>query len=210
MYKHFFKRLIDLLLALVLSPIAVLAVVLCAPFIHFYDRGPVFYPAKRRGKNGRIFKMLKLRTMRVNAEDIRNPDGSAYTGRNDPRVTPVGRILRRTSIDELPQIFNVLIGDMSFVGPRPHLATTDYEDLDENRKKRLTVRPGITGYSQAYFRNSITSEEKIALDCVYADRISLLFDIRILFRTAISVIEGKNVYGSEAASPPSSQHQSKK
>lgn len=205
MYKHFFKRLFDMLLALALSPFAALAVVICAPFIHFYDRGPVFYLAKRRGKNGKIFKMLKLRTMRVNAEDIRNPDGSAYTGKNDPRVTPVGRILRRTSIDELPQIFNVLIGDMSFIGPRPHLATTEYKDLDEKRKKRLTVRPGITGYSQAYFRNSITTEEKIALDCVYADRVSLLFDIRILFRTVISVIKGKNVYGSETASSAKDQ-----
>lgn len=152
--------------------------------------------------------MLKLRTMYVDSPDVRNPDGSTYSGRDDARVTPVGRVLRRLSLDELPQVFNVLRGDMSFIGPRPHLATTDYSALDEARRKRLTVRPGITGYSQAYFRNSITTEEKIKLDVVYAENVSLLFDLRILFRTVLSVIGAKNVYqtANDAAIPRKTAH----
>lgn len=194
MYKHFFKRFFDLLFALILLPIVLLTVVFTAPFIFLYDKGSIFYRAKRRGRNGTVFYMLKLRSMRVNAEEIRNSDGSVYTGRNDPRITPVGRILRRLSIDELPQILNVLKGDMSFIGPRPHLATTDYESLDERRKKRLTVRPGITGYSQSYYRNSADMDTKIDGDCYYAENLSLLLDIKIIFKTVQTVLTGKGVY----------------
>ena len=197
MYKHFFKRFFDLLFALILLPIVLLTVVFTAPFIFLYDRGSIFYRAKRRGRNGTVIYMLKLRSMRVNAEEIRNSDGSVYTGRNDPRITPVGRILRRLSIDELPQILNVLKGDMSFIGPRPHLATTDYESLDERRKKRLTVRPGITGYNQAYCRNSADMEQKIENDCYYAENLSLLLDIKIIFTTVQTVLTGKGVYGNK-------------
>lgn len=199
MYEHFFKRALDLILALLLSPFVLLAVAICALPIFLCDRGPVFYPAKRRGKNGRIFKMLKLRTMYVGAPELKNADGSTYAGRSDPRVTPVGRLLRRLSVDELPQVFNVLVGDMSFIGPRPNLATVDYEELDEKRKKRLTVRPGITGYAQAYFRNSITADEKLALDVKYAENVSFLLDLRILLRTFTAVLSGKNVYQSTDA-----------
>lgn len=197
MYKHFFKRLFDLLFAVILLPFVLISVVFTAPFIFLYDRGSIFYRAKRRGKDGRVFHMLKLRTMRVNAEEIRNPDGSVYTGKNDSRITPVGRILRRLSIDELPQILNVLKGDMSFIGPRPHLATTDYESLDERRKKRLTVRPGITGYNQAYCRNSADMEQKIENDCYYSENISLPLDIKIIFKTVQTVLTGKGVYGNK-------------
>ena len=194
MYRSFFKRLFDLIGSLILLPFFLISLVFTAPFIFLYDRGCVFYRAKRRGRNGKVFYMLKLRTMRVNAEEIRNADGSVYTGRNDPRITPVGRLLRRLSIDELPQILNVLKGDMSFIGPRPHLATTDYESLDEKRKKRLTVRPGITGYNQAYCRNSADMEQKIENDCYYAENLSLLLDIKIIFKTVQTVLTGKGVY----------------
>lgn len=194
MYRHFFKRFFDILFALILLPIVLLTVVFTAPFIFFCDRGGIFYVAKRRGRNGKVFGMLKLRSMYVNAEEIRNPDGSVYTGKNDSRVTPVGKVLRRLSVDELPQILNVLKGDMSFIGPRPHLATTDYEDLDERRKKRLTVRPGITGYSQAYYRNSADMDTKIEGDCYYAENLSLLLDIKIIFKTVGTVFSGKGVY----------------
>ncbi|MBQ9117135.1 MAG: sugar transferase [Clostridia bacterium] len=194
MYRHFFKRFFDLVFAIVLLPFALIIVGIAAPFIHFSDGGPVFYYAFRRGKNGRVFRMFKLRTMRENAEEIRDSDGSVYTGRVDSRVTRVGRVLRKLSVDELPQIFNVLRGDMSFIGPRPHLATTNYETLDEARKKRLTVRPGITGYSQAYYRNSITLDEKIKNDCYYVDNLSFVLDTKILFKTVQTVITGRNVY----------------
>ena len=194
MYKNFFKRFFDIIFALILTPAVLLVVVFTAPFIFFSDKGSIFYIAKRRGKNGKVFGMLKLRTMKTNAPEIRNSDGSVYTGNNDPRVTKVGKVLRRFSIDELPQILNVLKGDMSFIGPRPHLATTDYEGLDESRKKRLTVRPGITGYNQAYCRNSADMEQKIANDCYYAENVSLLLDIKIIFKTVQTVLTGKGVY----------------
>ena len=104
-----------------------------------------------------------------------------------------GQQIPYIGIDELPQILNVLIGDMSFVGPRPNLATGNYAEFDEVRKKRLTVRPGITGYSQAYFRNSITQDEKFANDCYYVDHLSFIFDVKILIQTVLSVVGSKNI-----------------
>ena len=198
MYKRFFKRFFDLIFAVVALPVTLVFLVFTAPFIFFEDRGTVFYRARRRGRDGRDFDMLKLRTMKMNSPEIRNPDGSVYTGRNDPRVTRVGRVLRKLSVDELPQILNVLRGDMSLIGPRPTISTVPYDTLDERRKKRLTVRPGITGYSQAFYRNSIGNEEKLEKDCYYVDNLSLALDIKILFRTVGAVLGRKSIYGSEA------------
>ena len=164
------------------------------PLIWLTDRGPTFYNAQRVGLNGKIFKMFKFRSMKVNAPDIRNTDGSTFNSSDDPRVTRIGRFMRKTSIDEIPQILNVLIGDMSFVGPRPVLPGKPYAEYDEVRRKRLTVRPGITGYSQAYFRNSVGQEEKFLQDCYYTDHVSLLFDLKILFHTAYSVLKRENVF----------------
>ena len=194
MYKLFVKRLIDIILALIAMIPAGVVMLVVAPIIYFTDRGTVFYNASRMGMNGKVFKMYKFRSMRMNAPDLRNADGSTYNGEDDPRVTKIGKIMRKTSIDELPQILNVLKGDMSIVGPRPNLATGNYAEFDEVRKKRLTVRPGITGYSQAYFRNSITQDEKFANDCYYVDNISFLMDVKIVVRTAMSVLMRKNIY----------------
>ena len=193
MYKMFFKRAIDILLSLIALPFVLLVVAIMAVFIYLEDRGPVFYNATRRGRNGKNFKMFKLRSMYVNSPDLKNADGSTFNSDKDPRVTKVGRFMRKTSVDELPQILNVLIGDMSFVGPRPTLAVTPYEDLPPINKKRLTVRPGITGYAQAYYRNSITQQEKFEYDCYYVDNVSLLLDIKILFKTAFSVLKRENI-----------------
>lgn len=197
MYRNFFKRFFDIIFSLILTPAVLLVVVFTAPFIYFTDRGSIFYIAKRRGRNGKTFGMLKLRTMKTNAPEIRNPDGSVYTGKNDPRVTKVGGFLRRFSIDELPQILNVLKGDMSFIGPRPHLATSDYDSLDDSRKLRLTVRPGITGYSQAYYRNSVDMNTKIEHDCYYAENLSFALDLKIIFKTVGTVLGGKGVNGED-------------
>ncbi len=193
MYKKFFKRFLDIILSLIALPFVGLVILIFAPIIFLTDRGPVFYNAPRRGMNGKVFKMFKLRSMKVNAPVLKNADGSTYSGDDDPRVTKIGRIMRKLSIDELPQILNVLIGDMSFVGPRPHLATGNYEEMDEMHKKRLTVRPGITGYSQAYFRNSIPREQKLINDCIYVDKISFLFDVKIMIQTVLSVLGSKNI-----------------
>lgn len=196
MYKHFFKRVLDILAALIGLPFFVLLFIIFAPIIYFTDRGPVFYNAPRLGKKGRIFRMYKFRSMKVNAPDIRNTDGSTYNGANDPRVTKIGRLMRKLSIDETPQLLNVLKGDMSLVGPRAHLVTNykGYDQLDEKRKKRIQVRPGITGYSQAYFRNSIGTEEKIENDCYYVDHMSFLLDLKVLAKTALSVLKRENIY----------------
>lgn len=193
MYKNFFKRAIDILLSLIATPFVLLVIIIMAPFIYFEDKGPVFYNATRRGRNGKTFKMFKLRSMYVNSPDLKNPDGSTFNSDKDPRVTKVGRFMRKTSVDELPQILNVLIGDMSFIGPRPTLANRPYEELSEDRKKRLTVRPGITGYAQAYYRNSITQDEKFKHDCYYVDNVSFSLDIKILFKTVFSVLKRENI-----------------
>ena len=200
MYKSFFKRFIDVVVSLVALPFFCLGFIFIAPLIYFTDRGPIFYNATRKGKNGKDFKMYKFRSMMVNAPDMRNADGSTYSGNDDPRVTKIGKILRKTSLDEIPQVLNVLMGDMSLIGPRPTLATKEYieSELDENRKKHYSVRPGITGYSQAYFRNSITQEEKFANDAFYADNVTFIFDLKILFKTITSVLGQKNINVAES------------
>lgn len=196
MVYKFFKRLFDIILSLIALPFVLLLIIIFAPIIYFTDKGPVFYNAPRLGKKGKVFKMYKLRSMKVNAPDIKNADGSTYNGDNDPRVTKVGRFMRKTSIDEFPQFLNVLKGDMSFIGPRAHLTTNykGYDLLDEPHKKRLEVRPGITGYSQAYYRNSITSDKKMENDIYYVENISLWLDIKILFKTVFSVLKRENIY----------------
>lgn len=197
MYKHFFKRVIDILGSLVALPFVLLVIAVCAPLIYFTDKGPIFYNATRRGKDGKTFTMYKLRSMYVNAPDLRNADGSTYTGKDDPRVTKIGKILRKTSLDEFPQFLNVLKGDMSLIGPRPTLATVPYEELDDIRKKRLEVRPGVTGYTQAYYRNSISQEEKFAYDAEYAETVTFWMDVKILFMTVYSVVACKNINATE-------------
>lgn len=193
MYKHFFKRLLDIIGAIIVLPFVLLVIVIFAPIIYFTDRGPVFYCGERMGKNGNVFKMFKFRSMYVNAPDIRNEDGSTFNSDKDKRVTPIGGILRKTSLDEFPQFLNVLIGDMSFIGPRPTLTTLPYEEYDEILKKRVSVRPGVTGYSQAFYRNSISQAEKYKLDCDYVDHLTFMLDVKVLFYTFYSVILRKNI-----------------
>ena len=193
MYKHFLKRIFDFVLSLICLPFLLLFFFAIAVAIKIDDRGPVFYSAKRIGKNGKLFKMIKFRSMKVNAPDIRLADGSTYNGDDDPRVTRLGKFIRKTSIDELPQILNVLVGQMSFIGPRP-----DPEDwLDkytEEERVFLTVRPGITGYSQAYYRNEADGKEKIKNDVYYAQHCTLWMDIKIFFKTIATVFKSENMY----------------
>ena len=186
-------------MSLIALPFFEIIFVILAPIIFLTDRGPVFYNAPRLGKNGKVFKMYKFRSMRVNAPDIRNKDGSTYNGEDDPRVTWIGRIMRKTSLDEVPQLLNVLNGDMSIIGPRPFVTTHyyGYDKLEPKMKKRISVRPGITGYSQAYFRNSISQDEKIEKDCYYADHVSFALDIKIFFQTVKSVLMHENIYVSD-------------
>lgn len=195
MYK-FFKRFFDIFVSLVALPFFFLIFIFVAPIIKISDGGPVFYNAPRLGKNGKVFKMYKFRSMKVNSPNIKNADGSTYNGANDPRVTKVGKLLRKTSLDETPQILNVLFGHMSLIGPRAHLTTNykGYENLDEIHKRRIDVRPGITGYNQAYFRNSVTSEQKLINDVYYVDNLSFWMDVKVFFKTVFSVLKRENVY----------------
>ncbi|WP_047983559.1 sugar transferase [Ornithinibacillus californiensis] len=192
MYKKYLKRLFDIIFSLILLPFLLPVIVICALFIKIEDRGPVFYLGERLGKDQKTFKMYKLRSMKVNAPDMRNEDGSTFNSEDDPRLTKVGKFIRKTSIDELPQIINVLIGDMSFIGPRPDLPEAlDFYNEEEIHK--LDVKPGITGYNQAYFRNSIAQSEKFRNDIFYVNNISVIFDIKIILTTIISVIRRKNI-----------------
>lgn len=195
MYKHFFKRLFDIIGSLIILPFVLLEIIILAPFIWLTDKGPVFYNAQRAGKGYKPFKMFKLRSMYVNSPDLRNADGSTFNSDNDPRVTPIGRIMRKTSLDEFPQFLNILIGDMSFVGPRPKLYNPEkkLEEMNYDWKKSFSVKPGVTGYAQAYFRNSITNEEKFHWDAYYADNVTFLMDLKIIFQTVWSVIARKNI-----------------
>ena len=193
MYKNVIKKLFDLILALIILPFFILLFLMISLLITIDDKGPIIYVADRLGKNAKPFKMYKFRTMKVNSPDLRNLDGSTFNSDNDPRLTRVGKILRKTSLDELPQLVNVLKMNMSFIGPRPDLSSQIvYYNLDTETK--FKVSPGITGYAQVNGRNELTWDEKLKLDREYVRKISLLLDIRILIKTFIKVLikEGVN------------------
>lgn len=195
MYQHCFKRIIDICIGLVSLPFVLLVILCCAPFIWWTDKGPIFYNATRAGKDYKPFKMFKLRSMYVNSPDIKNADGSTFNSDNDPRVTPIGRIMRKTSLDEFPQFLNILCGDMSFIGPRPKLYIEGRLDktVSDDFRKSFMVKPGVTGYAQAYYRNSITQEEKFHWDAYYAMHITFLMDVKIIWQTFYSVLGRKNI-----------------
>ncbi|EEI27160.1 bacterial sugar transferase [Corynebacterium glucuronolyticum ATCC 51867] len=158
------------------------------------DGGPIFHLAARRGKDGVPFTMYKYRSMYVGSPDLRNPDRSTVTKQQDARITKVGRVLRKTSLDELPQFINVLKGDMSIVGPRPNLVGRPLEEFSELEKKRLAVKPGITGMAQATSRNQAQTTEKYELDCAYVDDVSLRNDLKIMLMTVVSVLKQRGIY----------------
>lgn len=193
MYKKYFKRIFDLILSLIALPFWFIILILVAPIIYFQDKGPIFYNAPRIGKDGEIFKMYKLRSMKVNAPDIRNEDGSTFNSEDDPRLTKIGKFIRKTSLDETPQLLNIIKGDMSIIGPRPDLP--EHRELyEENEERKLEVRPGVSGYNQAYFRNTVPWKERIQHDIYYIDHLSLWLDIKIFFKTAISVLKREDIY----------------
>jgi lipopolysaccharide/colanic/teichoic acid biosynthesis glycosyltransferase len=186
-------RIRDLLivsvLLLVLSPV----LLLCALAVRRSSPGPVLFRQRRLGLHARPFTLVKFRSMIHDAPDIRNHDGSAYTGDDDRRVTPVGRILRKASLDEIPQLFNVLRGEMSLVGPRPDQAD-QIRFYTETEKRKLDVRPGITGLAQISGRNNISWERRKALDVEYARRHSFWLDLSILARTIPYVLLRKDIH----------------
>jgi len=194
------KRTIDIIGAglglILLSPI--IAVVACA--VKVTSKGPVFFSQKRVGKNGELFEMYKFRSMVVNAEELKENleeqnemSGPMFKIKDDPRITKVGKFIRKTSIDELPQLWNVLKGDMSLVGPRPSLPK-EVEQFDNWMFKRLSVRPGLTCYWQVSGRNNIDFEDWMKLDCRYVDERNLWIDIKLIFKTVFVLFGDKNAH----------------
>ena len=192
-YQLIIKRLIDILISFLLFPCFVIIAIPISILIKLEDGGPVFYKAQRIGRDCKKINMYKFRSMKVNSENIVNADGSTYNSENDPRVTRVGHWLRKTSLDETAQIINVLIGDLSLIGPRASewYALETYKDDEVDKMK---VRPGITGYTQAYYRNSITVREKRICDAWYAHNVCFFLDVKIFFKTIITVLKRDNVY----------------
>lgn len=189
---RFIKRTFDIVCSAVLMIPVGIVIGISSIFIKKEDNGPVFYMANRTGRFGKTFKMFKLRSMKVNAPDIRLADGSTYNGDDDPRLTKFGKFARKTSIDELPQIINILKGDMTFIGPRPDtpMGSAAYT---EEEKMILKVRPGVTGYNQAVNRNSVLTKEKLKNDIYYVEHLSICFDIKIIFMTMVTVLGHKNI-----------------
>lgn len=194
MYKNFIKRLLDILISILTLPLFIFLTIFLFLIYCFQNEKKIFYVAKRRGFNGSEFNMYKFRTMHIDSPDIRNSDNSTYSSKNDFRVTKIGKYLRKSSLDEIPQIINVIKGDMSIVGPRPITIEREIADYSEDMKIRLRVKPGITGYSQAYFRNSIPQNKKFEMDAWYAKNISFYLDLKIFIKTILIVINRNNIF----------------
>jgi lipopolysaccharide/colanic/teichoic acid biosynthesis glycosyltransferase len=193
---EFLKRTMDLVLVLIALPVVLLVIALCALAVRLDSPGPIFFYQQRTGMGGRRFKMWKLRTMVVNAEELKAtlahlneltyPD---FKITNDPRITRVGRILRKTSLDELPQLLNVLTGDMSLVGPRPTSFSASTYSLWHTA--RLELKPGVTGLWQISGRADVDFDERLRLDIAYMRNRSLLLDVKILFLTVGAVFSSR-------------------
>lgn len=194
-YRDCIKRCIDIVISLVAMVFVILLGIPIAIAIKLEDGGSILYSGQRYGLNMKKFPMYKFRSMKENAEDIRNEDGTTFNSANDQRLTKVGRFIRKTSLDELPQFFNVLKGDMSFIGPRPSPMGNEatYTDFI---KKKFQVKPGITGYNQALLRNKATLEERYKNDVYYAENVSFGLDVKIVFMTVLTVVKRKNIYNS--------------
>jgi lipopolysaccharide/colanic/teichoic acid biosynthesis glycosyltransferase len=178
------KRLFDVCVSIMLILILFPLIMVVALLVKMGSSGPVFFMQDRVGLNGRLFKMYKFRSMVANAES----QGPYFTSTGDPRITKIGRFIRKTSLDELPQLFNVLLGDMSLVGPRPNVMLQKKDYIDQEWNKRNSVRPGITGLAQAKLRSAATPKQRTMLDLEYVDKASVIFDIWIILLTIKQVL----------------------
>jgi lipopolysaccharide/colanic/teichoic acid biosynthesis glycosyltransferase len=195
LYK-FTKRLFDLLSSTIALIILLPIFLILAILIRVDSKGPIIFGHKRIGKNGKFIKVYKFRSMVENADEVmRNFTAEQkaefeknFKLENDPRITKVGNFLRKTSLDELPQLLNIIIGNMSIVGPRP-IVEKEVKKYGEYADKLFSVKPGLTGYWQANGRSDTTYEERVQMDMFYVDNCSMLMDIKIIFKTFISVIK---------------------
>ena len=185
MYKNFFKRFADFFISLIAVIILALPMAIIALLVRLQDGGPAIFKQERLGKDGKSFYIYKFRTMIIDAEK-----GGVYSDNKDPRITKIGNILRKTSLDELPQFLNILKGDMSFIGPRPPLTYHPWpiNEYTEEQFKMFGVRPGITGWAQVNGRKAVEWNKRIRLNVWYVENVSLGLDIKILFMTVFKVL----------------------
>jgi lipopolysaccharide/colanic/teichoic acid biosynthesis glycosyltransferase len=183
------KRVFDILVAAVCLVVLLPVLLAITVAIRLSSRGPALFVQERAGQGGRPFTLYKFRTMRLDAD----PFGPSPKSGDDPRLVPVGRWLREHSLDELPQLVNVLKGDMSLIGPRP-LYVAQIAEWDERQRQRLNVRPGLTGLAQISGRGALTREEKLELDIAYVERAGLWLDMRIFWATVVQVVGRTEIY----------------
>ena len=191
MYKNGMKRVLDILIALPVLIIGAIPMAIVALLIRLESPGPAIFRQERIGKDGKVFEFLKFRSMCVGAE---HTGSGVYSGKDDARVTRLGRILRATSIDELPQLINILRGDMSLIGPRPPLTyhPWPYEEYTEQQKRMFEVRPGITGWAQINGRKAVEWHHRIELNVWYVDNVSFWLDMKIFFKTIGKVLRNSD------------------
>ena len=189
-----FKRLLDLMFSILVIVVTWPLFLLLYAAVRIDSPGPGIFHQDRLGKGGKPFTCYKFRTMVVNAPHLRKPDGSAYTGDDDPRFTRIGRFLRRTSLDELPQFFNILKGDMSMIGPRPE-QVDQIRYYTERQKKRLLVKPGMTSWATIHGRNALPWEKRLDLDAEYVENYSLGLDARIFLLTLPMLLSTSGAFG---------------
>lgn len=187
MYKNGIKRMLDIVISLAVLTVGAIPMLIVALLIRLESPGPAIFRQKRIGKDGKVFEFLKFRSMCVGAE---HTGTGVYSDRNDARVTRLGKILRATSIDELPQLINILRGDMSLIGPRPPLTyhPWPYEAYTEQQKRMFEVRPGITGWAQIHGRKAVEWHHRIELNVWYVDHVSFWLDVKIFFMTIYKVL----------------------
>lgn len=193
------KRAMDIVFSSILLLLGAIPLLLVALIIKIDSKGPALFKQERLGMNGKVFKIYKFRSMIVNAE---KQGSGVYSGKNDSRVTRVGKIIRATSIDELPQLVNILKGEMSFIGPRPALTyhPWPFEEYTEEQKKMFAVRPGVTGWAQVNGRKEVEWPRRIEMNVWYVENMSLWLDVKIFFKTIFKVLSNAdNVNSTETA-----------
>ena len=187
MYKKYIKRVLDIIFSIVLLIILFPLLLIVSLLVKFTSKGEIIFKQNRIGKNGKVFKIYKFRSMVQGAE---TKGTGVYSEKNDSRVTKIGKIIRATSIDELPQLVNILKGEMSFIGPRPVLTyhPWEYEEYTEEQKRRFLVKPGVTGLAQVNGRKQVEWEKRIEYDVKYEKELSFILDLKIFFKTIYKIL----------------------
>lgn len=187
MYRNGVKRTIDCMISFLLLVIGAIPMAILEILIEIESPGPAIFKQERIGKDGKVFELLKFRSMCQNAE---HTGSGVYSGKDDERVTAIGRFIRATSIDELPQLINILKGDMSLIGPRPPLTyhPWPYEEYTDEQKRMFEVRPGITGWAQVHGRKDVEWHSRIEMNVWYVDHVSFWLDVKIFFMTILKVL----------------------